>query len=65
LISPVWIEEIRWAEQEVYVELKQETIENSPAYDPNQPVKREYEELLYQHYGRRGYWVAEEKQDKA
>ncbi len=64
LVSPVWIEEIRWAEQTVYVELKKETIKNSPEYDPTQPVERGYEERLYRHYGRRGYWV-EAEQEKA
>jgi uncharacterized protein YrrD len=63
LISPVWIEDIRWAEQEVYVELKRETIKNSPEYDPTQPVERGYEERLYRHYGRRGYWTEEEQSE--
>lgn len=56
LVAPTWIEEIDWAEQEVEVDLHQETIENSPEYDPSAPVNREYEARLYDYYGRPKYW---------
>lgn len=56
LVSPTWVEEVRWLEQKVHVDLKRETIRKSPEYEPGRPVEREYEEALHRHYGRRGYW---------
>jgi hypothetical protein len=52
LISPQWIEQIKWLERSVYIDLSQETIRNSPEYDPSTPVNREYEARLYDYYGR-------------
>jgi hypothetical protein len=56
LVSPAWIERISWADSEVYVDLSQEEIKNSPKFDPRQPVNREYEERLYDLHGRPRYW---------
>lgn len=56
LISPQWIDDVRWADAKVSVDLTQESIENSPAFDPSQPVNRELEENLYDYYGRPKYW---------
>jgi stress response protein YsnF len=52
-----WIERVSWADSEVYVDLSREEIKNSPEFDPRQPVNREYEERLYDFYGRPKYWV--------
>ena len=43
----------------VEIDLKKETIENSPEYDPESPVNRDYEKVLYDYYGRPRYWVKE------
>lgn len=56
LVAPTWIEKVVWAEEIVYVNLYRETIESSPAYNPSTPVNREYEERLYDFYGRPKYW---------
>jgi len=56
LISHLWIEFISWPERKVSVNLTGEQIENSPVYDPRAPVNREYEEQLYDYYGRPKYW---------
>lgn len=56
LLAPSWIEDIEWDEANVYVELTQEQVKNSPEYDPDKPLTRDYETELYGHYGRRGYW---------
>jgi len=39
------------------VNLTKEQIENSPVYDPSAPVNRDYEERLYDYYGRPKYWI--------
>jgi hypothetical protein len=57
LISPAWAESIDWATQRVEVGLSREMVESSPMYDPNAPVNREYEEVLYDYYGRPKYWT--------
>lgn len=56
LISKDWIESISWHETEFRVGLTKKNIENSPSYDPNNPVNREYETVLYDYYGRPQYW---------
>lgn len=56
LVSHLWIEFISWPARKVMVNLTREQIENSPEYDPSAPVNREYEEQLYDYYGRPKYW---------
>lgn len=55
LVSPAWVEKIDWATSQVWVDLKRETIEESPEYDP-EALTRQYEAHLYRHYGRPCYW---------
>lgn len=52
LVSPNWIEAVSWLEAKVHIDLSQETIENSPEYDPSMPVDPEYEDQLHDYYGR-------------
>lgn len=56
LVSPVWIFDINWSEHDVFTDLPRETIKHSPEYDPTTPVNRDYEEKLYDYYGRPAYW---------
>ncbi len=56
IISPSWIEDVKWGNEKVYVDLKRKLIENSPEFDPSKPVNREYEIRLYDFYGRPKYW---------
>jgi hypothetical protein len=56
LVSHLWIEFVSWSERIVSVNLTTDQIENSPVYDPAAPVNREYEERLYDYYGRPRYW---------
>jgi hypothetical protein len=48
------------AREEVAIDLTQETIKFGPPFDPNLAVNREYEEVLYDYYGRPKYWQAVE-----
>ncbi len=57
IISPVWTENIDWAAKEVQVDLTRDVIKNSPEFDPARPINREYEERLYDYYGRPPYWT--------
>jgi hypothetical protein len=57
LLSPEWIEEVRWDRKEVVVSLDRQTIKDSPVYDPQAPYFiREDEVKIYEHYGRTPYW---------
>lgn len=56
LVSPTWTEQVDWDNHTLNVDLKKETIQNSPEYDPSVPLERTYESKLYQHYGRDAYW---------
>lgn len=56
LLAPQWISEISWDERKVYTDLLMEEIKNSPEFDPSAPVSKEYEERLYDYYGRSKYW---------
>ena len=64
LISPQWLGEIRYAEREVHTTLTRERILNCPEFTPGAPVNREYEERLYDYYGRPIYWAGAEGDDK-
>jgi len=52
LISPHWIKSVAWETSEVFVDLTQAAVRNSPEFDPSRPVSEDYESVLYDHYGR-------------
>jgi hypothetical protein len=56
LISPQWVEEVSWEQSRVYLNLTREKVRRSPEFDPSAPVSREYEEVLFDYYGRPKYW---------
>ncbi|MFW5971859.1 MAG: PRC-barrel domain-containing protein [Bacillota bacterium] len=56
IVAPEWLERISYNDQEVYVALHKDKIENAPEYDPQNPITREYEEDLYIHYSKTRYW---------
>ncbi|HUI07338.1 MAG TPA: HEAT repeat domain-containing protein [Verrucomicrobiae bacterium] len=56
LVFPAWIKRVSWDKSEVFVDLSRESIKNSPAFEPSKRVDRSYEERLFEHYGRPGYW---------
>jgi hypothetical protein len=61
LIAPSWIDGIDWPERRVGVNLTTEAVRESPQYDSAAPVNREYEERLYDYYGRPKYWQRPEE----
>lgn len=56
LISPHWIHAIRWNDAEVVVNLDRKAVKNSPEFNPHELINRQYEETLYDYYGRPFYW---------
>lgn len=57
LISPHWLSGIDFASGKVTVNMAQQPIMNCPEFHPSSPVNREYEERLYDYYGRPIYWA--------
>jgi len=51
-ISPGWINNIEWAKHKIVATVSKEVIENSPEFDPNEPVNKALEVQEYDYYGR-------------
>ena len=56
LISPEWIECISWDESKVFVNLTRDAIKQAPEYYEDLVISREFEDQLFRHYNREGYW---------
>jgi hypothetical protein len=57
LLATEWINRIGWTDGLVQVKVTKEQVRNSPEYDPEPPVSRDYEANLHGYYGFPGYWV--------
>jgi uncharacterized protein YrrD len=56
LVSPQWAVSVDWHESKLHVALDQELIKSAPEYDSSQPITREMETRLFEHYHRKPYW---------
>lgn len=56
LICPQWIESISWEEFIVQVNLTRAQIKDSPEYNKDSDLERDYEQCLHTHYHCKGYW---------
>ncbi|MGE5683362.1 MAG: PRC-barrel domain-containing protein [Bacillota bacterium] len=56
LIALPWIRDIDWTESSVYVDLTTAEVKQSPEYDPDKIVNRQFETELHNHYKRPIYW---------
>lgn len=56
LIAPWCVQHIRVQDRQVQVDLPRERLQDSPEYDPKQPIQRSYEERLFAYYGWPKYW---------
>jgi len=57
LISPRWIKLVSWTESKVFVDLSRDAIKDSPEYDMESLITRDYEAKLHRHYNFREYWA--------
>jgi hypothetical protein len=57
LISPEWLREINFAQRGVAVSMTKASVAKCPEFHPTDAVNREYEERLYDYYGRPVYWA--------
>ena len=56
LVAPDWASRISWAESKVFVGMTRQEIKDSPEWQANEPINRQYESRLYDYYGRPAYW---------
>jgi uncharacterized protein YrrD len=56
MLATSWIYDIDWGHSTVSIDLTKDAVRNSPRYDPDAPVNREYEVQIYDYYGRPKYW---------
>lgn len=56
LIAPQWAHRISWRDKNVYVDMTREAIKGSPAWDGAAGVNRQYEQRLFDYYGRPVSW---------
>ena len=52
IFSLSWVKEVNWELSTLFLDVSKEQVENSPEFDPEQPVNIEYETRLYDYYGR-------------
>lgn len=57
LIALPWIRDIDWNESSVYVDLTSAEVEQSPEYDPDKIINREFETELFNYYKKPKYWT--------
>jgi hypothetical protein len=57
LVAIPWFHDVSWGSETVSTALTQDEIKNSPEFKPDEPINRQYEEVLYDFYGRRKYWL--------
>jgi hypothetical protein len=58
LIHPAALGQPDWAGRSLPVNLSREKIQSSPSLSHDEPILRNYESLLHEHYGWRPYWLA-------
>jgi hypothetical protein len=58
LVALEWINNIAVESKEIHIDLTEDAIRYSPAFNPAMPVNRQYEEVLYDYHGRPKYWQA-------
>jgi hypothetical protein len=59
LLSPHWIERVRWEDSKVFVRESRERIKAAPEFTEGMLLTREYEAGLHRHYDTAGYWADE------
>ena len=64
LIAPQWIQDVRWSDNTVSVNLTRQAVKDAPAYDSAAQLNREQEVDIFKHYGHPGYWDDEMKREE-
>ena len=65
LVAPHWAHRVSWKDRNVHVALTRDAVRNSPEWIDDAPVNRQYEQRLYDYYGRPVYWGSDGHPDEA
>ncbi len=52
LLATSWVHSVSWEESTAFVSVKRQAVKDSPEFDPTKPINKEYEDTLYDYYGR-------------
>jgi sporulation protein YlmC with PRC-barrel domain len=63
LVAPRWANRVSWDQRKVYVDLSRQAIKNSPEWDGNTLITREYEARMHEYYGRPPYWGSDDRSE--
>ena len=56
LVPPRWIIGVDWSASKARIDVPREQIKQAPEYANDMSITRDYEESVYRHYQRPGYW---------
>ena len=56
LVHVSWMTDIDWKASAVRLDLTKKSVEGAPDFDPKEPVNREFEDRLFDYYGRPVYY---------
>lgn len=56
IISPMWLNIIDWDEKKIFIEMTRDQIEAAPEFNAEKDVNKEYENHIFDYYGREKYW---------
>lgn len=56
IVDPNWVESVDWADRSVIIKMTKQQIESSPEYNPHDPIYRDYEISIFDHYKFPYYW---------
>jgi hypothetical protein len=59
LVAPQWIQEVRWLDGTIAVDLTRQSLKDAPRYHSGALLSRNDETGLYRHHARAGYWGEE------
>ena len=52
MFATSWVHSVSWEESSAFVSVDRQAVKDSPEFDPTNPINREYEDQLYDYYGR-------------
>lgn len=58
LLSVGWLKRLDWAGHSLRTDIESPKIDESPRFDPDEPIDRRYEEQLFEHYDYHPYWTS-------
>jgi hypothetical protein len=64
LVAPTWTSGVSWDDRKIYLDVDRKAVKESPSWDAEAAVNREYEATLLDYYDRPRYWDNADPQKK-